>query len=239
MRLNDVLNEESSPRKVTVNRRLNPALWDGDDLKPEIRDRLLLIAEHFEKFIGVDIPVVDYTVTGSNANFTWTSFSDLDLHLIVRGEVTDAARELYTAKKALWSEQHTVTLKGIPVECYVQGLEEPHHSTGVYSVVRQKWLTKPSKTKPKIDDAAVTKKREALLHDITTALLNPDLDRLKRVKDRVTTMRKSGLERAGEWSTENLVFKDLRNLGVIDQLTNKIREMESAELSLEQQSRKF
>jgi hypothetical protein len=47
-------------------------------------------------------------------------------------------------------------------------------------------------------------------------------------------MRQAGLDRAGEWSVENLVFKILRNLGIIDQLTEKIRELEDQELSLEQ-----
>jgi hypothetical protein len=49
-------------------------------------------------------------------------------------------------------------------------------------------------------------------------------------------MRRAGLERAGEWSVENLVFKILRNLGLIDQITEKIRELEDDELSLEQQT---
>jgi hypothetical protein len=35
---------------------------------------------------------------------------------------------------------------------------------------------------------------------------------------------------------ENVVFKILRNLGLIDQITEKIRELEDAELSLEQQT---
>ena len=47
-------------------------------------------------------------------------------------------------------------------------------------------------------------------------------------------MRKAGLERAGEWSVENLCFKTLRNLGLIDDLTERIRELEDDELSLEQ-----
>jgi len=42
------------------------------------------------------------------------------------------------------------------------------------------------------------------------------------------------LEKAGEWSTENIVFKILRNLGIIDKLTQQIRELEDEELSLEQ-----
>jgi len=137
-------------------------------------------------------------------------------------------------KAALWSDQHSITVKGIPVECYVQGMEEPHHSTGVFSVARNKWIDKPEKTKPSVDDAAVVKKRESILHDASIALLNPDINRLRAIKEKITTMRRAGLEKAGEWSTENLVFKDLRNLGIIDQITNKIRELENQELSLEQ-----
>jgi len=49
-------------------------------------------------------------------------------------------------------------------------------------------------------------------------------------------MRRAGLESAGEWSVENIVFKILRNLGLIDQITEKIRELEDQELSLEQQT---
>jgi hypothetical protein len=49
-------------------------------------------------------------------------------------------------------------------------------------------------------------------------------------------MRRAGLDRAGEWSVENVVFKILRNLGLIDQITEKIRELEDDELSLEQQT---
>jgi len=47
-------------------------------------------------------------------------------------------------------------------------------------------------------------------------------------------MRKAGLERAGEWSVENLCFKTLRNLGLIDDLTERVRELEDEQLSLEQ-----
>ncbi len=80
------------------------------------------------------------------------------------------------------------------------------------------------------------RKKDSIIHDIETALLSRDLARMRRVKERVTEMRKAGLERAGEWSVENLVFKILRNLGLIDQITEKIRELEDSELSLEQQT---
>lgn len=74
------------------------------------------------------------------------------------------------------------------------------------------------------------------MHDIETAMLSKDLNKLRSVKEKITQMRKAGLARAGEWSVENLVFKILRNLGIIDQITEKIRELEDQELSLEQQT---
>ena len=234
MRLREL--NESLSQLVTVNRRLNPKIWNGDELDLEVSAKLEQIAEAFVKFIGIDLAVTDYTITGSNANYTWTEHSDLDLHIIVKGTVTDAERELYNAKKALWAEQHKITVKGLPVECYVQGEEEEHHSTGVFSIAKDRWLVEPKKIKPEVDDSAVERKKDSIIHDIETALLSRDLERMRRIKERVTEMRKAGLERAGEWSVENLVFKILRNLGLIDQITEKIRELEDSELSLEQQA---
>ena len=219
---------------ITVNKRLNPKIWDGDQLDPAVAQKLKEIADAFQEFIGIDLDVIDYTITGSNANYTWTDHSDLDLHLIIAGEVGDGARELFNAKKALWAEQHNITIKGLPVECYVQGKEEEHHSTGVYSIANNQWLVEPKKIKPEIDDSAVEAKKDSLIHDIETALLSKDLNKLRAVKEKITKMRKAGLERAGEWSVENLVFKILRNLGLIDEIADKIRELEDQELSLEQ-----
>jgi hypothetical protein len=231
------LREFTESAVVTVNRTLNPKIWKGNDLDPQVISKLKDIAEAFEEFVGIDLDVVDYTITGSNANYTWTEYSDLDLHLIIPGTPTDEQRELFNAKKALWAEQHTITIKGLPVETYIQGQDEPHHSTGVYSIVKDQWLTKPKKVKPRVNDAAVEAKKDSVMRELEAAMLSKDLEKLRAVKEKITKMRKAGLERAGEWSVENLVFKILRNLGMIDQLTEKIRELEDQELSLENQQR--
>ena len=230
------LREFSQTDFVTVNTELNPKLWQGGRLDGEVRLKLLQIARAFVDFVGVDLDVKDYTITGSNANYTWSKYSDLDLHVIIEGEVSDAQRELFSAKKALWTEYHDITVRGLPVECYVQGESETHHSTGVYSIVNNTWILKPQKTEPDLDDQAVEAKKDSMLSQIEQALLSKDLEKLRVVKDKITTMRRAGLDRAGEYSVENVVFKILRNLGLIDQITEKIRELEDAELSLEQQT---
>lgn len=220
---------------VTVNKTLNPKIWQGDRLDPAVTSKLKEIAEAFKEFVGVELDAIDYTITGSNANYTWTDYSDLDLHIIVSGTPSDEQRELYNAKKALWGDQHNITVKSLPVECYIQGEDEPHHSTGVYSIVKNEWIVEPKKTKPSVDDAAVEAKKDSIMHDIEIAMLSKDLAKMRAVKEKITKMRRAGLERAGEWSTENLVFKILRNLGIIDHLSERIRELEDQELSLENQ----
>jgi hypothetical protein len=224
---------DESLEYVTINKRLNPKIWHSGELDPEVKSKLMKIAQAFQEFVGVDLEVVDYTITGSNANYTWSEYSDLDLHIVVAGTPDDAARELYTAKKSLWAQEHDITIRGLPVECYVQGDEEAHHSTGVYSLQHDTWLIEPKKTKPQIDDQAVDAKKDGIEREIQAALLSRDLEKLRAVKERVAKMRKAGLARAGEWSVENLVFKTLRNLGLIDQIQEKILELEDQELSLE------
>lgn len=222
------------PLLVTVNRNLNPKLWDQDNnLYPQIKDKLIDIADAFYEFIGVKLNIIDLTITGSNANFTWNAHSDIDLHLIVSGVPSDDDRELFNAKKAVWGDQHNITIKGIPVEVYVQGNAETHYSTGVYSILEDEWVVVPKKQKPAIDDAAVHAKKDNIVERIEEALMEDNLEKLKSIKEKVVQMRKAGLERAGEWSTENLVFKILRNTGMIEELTQKIHELEDKELSLE------
>lgn len=222
------------PLVVTVNKNLNPKLWDQDgNLNPVIKDKLIDIADAFYEFIGVKLNIIDLTITGSNANFTWNAHSDIDLHLVISGVASEQDRELFNAKKAVWGDQHNITIKGIPVEVYVQGNAEVHYSSGVYSILEDEWVVEPKKQKPAIDDAAVHAKKDNVVERIEEALMADDLEKLKSIKEKVVQMRKAGLERAGEWSTENLVFKILRNTGMIEELTTKIHELEDKQLSLE------
>ena len=132
---------------------LNSEIWDDHDnieeskMKPEIRDGLLDIANEFVEFLGFDIFVQDVTMTGSLANFNWSDYSDIDLHIIYdfkeSGEQEELFKDLFNLKKTVFNSQHDITVKGYEVELYVQDMNEPHMSTGVYSVLYDEWLERP------------------------------------------------------------------------------------------------
>jgi hypothetical protein len=58
------------------------------------------------------------------------------------------------------------------------------------------------------------------------------------VKDRINRLRKTGLERQGEFSVENIAFKVLRNKGYIDQLRQHIYDLEDQAMSLGEHNEK-
>jgi hypothetical protein len=58
---------------------------------------------------------------------------------------------------------------------------------------------------------------------------------MKRIMDKISTMRKSGLAAGGEFGVENLAFKILRNIGYIEKIHTAYIEQQDKELSLEGQ----
>ena len=59
-----------------------------------------------------------------------------------------------------------------------------------------------------------------------------NIDQAKAIKDEIAKIRKAGLDRAGEFSVENLTFKVLRARGLIDRLRQHIYNLEDEQLSL-------
>jgi len=100
---------------IVFHDELNPKLFSDQRLKPEIRQGLLKIAEHFQEFIGVKLKIVDITVSGSNAAFSYTEYSDIDLHLVVQVPDAPEYKELLDAKKNVYNAKHDIKVKGIDV----------------------------------------------------------------------------------------------------------------------------
>ncbi len=205
---------------------LNPKLWADDHFNEKLRLQLLKIARAFYKFLGVDVEVKDVTLTGSNANYNWTKHSDIDLHLIINyKDINDndvLVRELMQAKKSLWNNTYPIKFKGMNIELYAQDANEPHTSTGVYSLLRNDWIKKPESDIISVEDDAIDKKAEPYEYEIDHLDPYEDnlLDKIKKLKARLKQLRQTGLEREGEYSVENLAFKSLRNSGHLEKLSD-------------------
>ncbi len=232
------LEQYSLKDAVQLHRELNPQLFDGDQLRPDVRRALLRIADDFREYLGLSASQIDdITVSGSNAGYTYTPYSDIDLHLIIdmkRLDNDEVYRELFDAKKSLYNDRYDIKVKDADVELYVQGAADQHHSAGVYSLSRDQWQKMPRRQRVPIDDNTVQAKYKKLGHAIEQAVKNPDYDKLSALLDKIKRMRKAGLDRAGEFSAENLVFKLLRNRGLIKQLIKARDQAKSQELSIEE-----
>ena len=221
---------------VKFNDRLNPRLWDRTEhLKPEVREQLLLIAEDFKESLGIkDLDLKDITVSGSNAAYTYTPNSDIDLHLVVDMPENPVYRELFDAKKFQYNETHNIKIGGYDVELYVQDSAQPHISQGIYSITNNDWVQVPRRVKANVDDASTKNKFETIGHQIEQAIESGSLQRMTSMVEKIKKMRQTGLEQHGEFGPENLAFKMLRSQGVLKKLHDARAEARSQELSLKE-----
>lgn len=219
---------------VKFHRRLNPRIWGRDEhLLPEVRERLLAIAADFQEFLGVgDLDVQDITISGSNAAYSYTKNSDIDLHLVVKMPADPVYQELFTAKKYQYNDEHNIKIGGADVELYVQPADQAHHSQGIYSVRDNEWIQVPQRKRAKIDDVCVRDKVADLDARIHAAVKSRNLDTISTLWNKIKAMRQSGLEQHGEFGCENISFKLLRNKGCIKLLKDAMTAQKDRELSL-------
>jgi hypothetical protein len=235
-----------------VKDELNPKIWDNPDnpsdakMKEDIRKRLMEIANEFVGFLGLEIFVQDVTMTGSLANYNWSEFSDVDLHIMYdfdeSGDKKELVQELFKIKKTLFNSTHDITVKGYDVELYVQDTNEPHISSGVYSVLYDEWIKEPSPEEVTIDEGKLKQKVDQWKDIIDLVIddieegdedLETAVEKIDKVKDKLKKYRTCGLEKNGEYSYENLVFKFLRRNGYIQKLFDFQNEIMDKRLSLE------
>jgi hypothetical protein len=224
---------------VKFHRRLNPRIWGRDEhLLPEVRERLLAIAADFQEFLGVeDLNVKDITISGSNAAYSYTKNSDIDLHLVVAMPADPVYQELFSAKKYQYNDEHNIKIGGADVELYVQPADQTHHSLGIYSVQDNNWISVPQRKRARIDDVCVRDKVADLDARIHDAVRSGDESKMTTLADKIKAMRQAGLEQQGEFGCENLAFKMLRNSGCIKLLWDTRRAAQDLELSLREANR--
>ena len=222
---------------VKFHDKLNPKLFHGQHLDSIVKKKLLVIAEDFLSELGIsDLKVKDITVSGSNAAYSYTPHSDLDLHILVDMNELDnneVYKELFTAKKNIYNDTHDIKVKDIPVELYIQDSNLPVVSLGEYSLLQNKWLRLPTKRRANLDQTATKSKYEKLKSLADRALQSRSLPKIKKAIDKIKKYRLAGLDKAGEFSPENLAYKMLRTQGYIQKLFDLRDKLHSEKLSFE------
>lgn len=218
-------------------------------MRGEIKKRLIEVSNDFIESLGVEFFIHDVVLTGSLANYNWSQYSDVDLHILIDFDELDKdskkdsialhsiMKEFFDAKKNVWNEKHEIKIKGYDVEIYVQDVNEEHISSGVYSILHNKWVLEPKKDKPNIDDRKILEKGEEFGKKIDRLIQTPKditIDQLEDLRKKIKEFRQSGLESGGEYSYENLTFKLLRRNGYIQKLLRLKTQLTDKKLSITQ-----
>ena len=215
---------------------LNPKLWEGRGrLRSQVQGALTRIADDFIKFCDVDLDVVNVVITGGNANYTYTTHSDIDLHIVADLSKVDCDREineLLDTKRLLYREKYDIKVEGIPVELYVEDIQTPAVSGGCYSIMTQSWIKEPQPTKH-YDEQSVRRMVDVWHRLIKFAVKSHDATTARQVMSMLRQYRRLGLKTAqAEFSIPNLVFKSLRNDDTIRQLQQLLDLAHDRELSV-------
>ena len=219
---------------------LNQKIWSGNKLKPEVKMKLVRIGQAWSEFANIPSnAILDMILVGGNANYNYTEFSDIDLHLVVDKDklpdCPDLIDDYLRDKKQLWSLTHAIKIYGHDVELYAEeeGAERPSNQ-GVYSVKFSKWLSKPKYEDPKVDKRLLKKKTKDIMDKIDIFIdgKSDDIFEMRKLKEKLRGMRSASLRKGGEFSIENLVFKELRNNGYLSKFSDYITSKKVKELSL-------
>lgn len=215
---------------------LNPKLWKDNTLIPEVRQKLLEIADNFEEYVEIPMHIVDVVLVGSNASYNYTQHSDIDVHLIVNTELTEGVPEdiqtlVFNLKKTAFNKEFDIKIKEIPVEFYVEDLHSSVQSNGIYSIRRNKWVKEP---KPiTIEKRDLTQELDAWTERIHAAITSKDYEQITDVLDALYLMRKNSIAIEGEYGKGNEIFKTLRDKGYLSKLKDALNKCISSKLSLE------
>ena len=228
---------------IELHDELNPIIFDeSNKLRPLVRKSLLrVISKYIESSEIISMSdVIDAQLVGSIASYNFTPYSDLDVHLVVNMEAVSCDPALFqlacNAERSNFNKNYDITIKGIEIEMYVEDVKASTASNGIYSLYKDEWIKFPQKiTVPNYDSdeeyIALLDKWKSLAETVLGSA-----NEAQQVQDYINNLynlRRTSIMTEGEFGKGNLVFKEIRNLGLLDKLKEKQYELSSKELSLE------
>ena len=225
-----------------IHDELNPKLFQNNKLKENVCKRILQIVKQFKEDCEIPLKVLDVYLVGSNAAYNYSDNSDLDIHIITNFGDNEDTRTLlnayYNAKKTQFNKNYEIKINGIDVELYVEDINTSAISNGVYSALNDKWIKEPQKKEETSKEVSqdLLDKWNAIAEE---ALSSNRLEEIEKTIDTLYIIRKNSLLADGEYGEGNLLFKALRNNGMLDKLKDEQKELISASLSLDEMLKKY
>lgn len=235
-RLNEVEASDISLKSFEIQDELNPKFWINNKLNSRIRLKLLDLADEFIDTLAVDwVKPEDIVLTGSIANYNWSKYSDVDVHILIDykkvWKKTEFVQDYFDSKKALWAQEHgELKIYGFPVEMYVEDTNADNPSSGVYSLNENKWIKEPNdfqdaelnedyikRTSAKIM-TAIDNIEDKIKEEKDNHKLETSSEKLKKLFDKLHKQRQESLGKHGEMSTYNIIWKVLRRSGYLDKI---------------------
>lgn len=219
-----------------MQKELNPKIWEDKKLREDVRETIIDIVSEFMDNLIIPVEILDVRVVGSNASYNYTEHSDLDVHIISNlelvGSPTEIVQALYNSERSNFNRTHNIKIKGIEVELYVEDVNSAVTSNGIYSVIDDVWIKEPQIIKER---SVIIDKNElqGLVNSVQSVLDDGDSDDIKDCINMLYLMRKDSIATDGEYGVGNLLFKEIRNRGLLSALKDKYNEMISDELTLE------
>lgn len=222
---------------VELHDTLNPKLWDkNNELLEDVEQRLFAIIDQFVSTIDTPISIADVHLVGSNCNYNYSKNSDLDVHIVTNFELLDASDEIaqlmFNAIKTNFNANYDIKIRGIDVELYVEDIKSTTMSNGIYSLYKRKWIKFPQKLS-NLPDLDISQQYIKCASVIQEVINSENSDRIEQTINDLYILRKNSLDTSGEFSKGNLLFKEIRNNGLLDDLKNAYKKARSKELTLE------
>jgi len=229
---------------------LPPGLWEREKMHPDVLETALRIANDFFDSLDLDnIHIKDIILTGSTASYNWSDVSDFDLHILLdfnRLENRELLEDYFREKTKSWNRAHNILIKGFEAELYIQDSNEPHVANGIYSLMENRWLKRPTNYKLNIDYKLVKEKAAKLMEDIDEVYdIYAEKDYLlaqqtsEALMEKIRRYRRTGLESGGIYAVENLVFKVLRRNDYLKKLSSIKTLAYDASMSLFERNKEY
>ena len=220
---------------------LNQSIWNGEELKEDVKGAIKEIVQKYvedSEILSME-DIIDIELLGSNASYNYTAYSDLDIHLVVNMEALSTDPTLLqiacNAEKALFNKAYNFMIKGVEVELYVEDVKAATASNGIYSVSKDEWIKKPEPIDIPdfIDDDEYLAILDNWMIKAKGALNTTSSQEIQQFINELYNLRRLSIMTDGEYAKGNLVFKEIRNAGLLQELKDKVNELTSQELSLE------